>query len=245
MLHRDAPFAGDDLHSEHIFNKIIDGMGCDFLRQSGHKFLQKIVDVQNQCFSVQIAHTLYRPQFIALRKSAFCGKLFRCDDGLKPNDTGNGLQMVAVSGLLKGLDAADGKGRLSHRLVDDPNAPSLHGLHIAVGNQFRNCTAHRVAGAVVFCNQRIFTGKQGLVRIVLRFDPFFDTAVDALILCFRHGDTPQLVQTFTSVYRDCTRISRLLFVRNAENYQDVVDFLEIYLTCLNKLTILKLQDELV
>lgn len=41
MLHRDAPFAGDDLHSEHIFNKIIDGMGCDFLRQSGHKFLQK------------------------------------------------------------------------------------------------------------------------------------------------------------------------------------------------------------
>ena len=42
VFHRDAPFAGDDLHSEHIFNKIIDGMGCDFLRQSGHKFLQKI-----------------------------------------------------------------------------------------------------------------------------------------------------------------------------------------------------------
>lgn len=52
----------------------------------------------------------------------------------------------------------------------------------------------------------------------------FDAAVDALILCFRHGDTPQLVQTFTLVYRDCTRISRLLFVRNAENYQDVGDF---------------------
>ena len=179
-------------------------MGCDFLRQSGHKFLQKIVDVQNQCFSIQITHTLYRPQFIALRKSAFRGKLFRCDDGLKPNDAGNGLQMIAVSGLLKGLYSTDGKGRLSHRLVDDPDTTSLHGLHIAVGNQFRNCTAHRIAGAVVFCNQRIFTGKQGLVRIVLRFDPFFDTAVNSFIFCFWHGCFPQLVQTLVSVFSKIT-----------------------------------------
>ena len=26
VFHRDAPFAGDDLHSKHVFNKIIDGM---------------------------------------------------------------------------------------------------------------------------------------------------------------------------------------------------------------------------
>ena len=39
VFHRDAPFAGDDLHSKHVFNKIIDGMGCDFLCQSGYKFL--------------------------------------------------------------------------------------------------------------------------------------------------------------------------------------------------------------
>ena len=150
MLHRDAPFAGDDLHSEHIFNKIIDGMGCDFFRQSGHKFLQKIVDVQNQCFSVQIAHALHRPQFIALRKSAFRSKLLGCSDRLKPNDTGNGLQMVAVSGLLKGLDPADGKGGFAHRLIDDPDATSLHGLHIAVGDQLRQCASNCVAGAGVF-----------------------------------------------------------------------------------------------
>jgi hypothetical protein len=245
MLHRDAPFAGDDLHSEHIFNKIIDGMGCDFLRQSGHKFLQKIVDVQNQCFSVQIAHALHRPQFVALRKSAFRSKLLGCSDRLKPNDTGNGLQMVAAGCLLKGLDAAYGKGGFAHRLIDDPDTTSLHGLHIAVCGQLGNGAAHRIAGTIIFFNQGILAGQQGLVWIILRFDALFDAAVDALILCFRHGDTPQLVQTFTSVYRDCTRISRLLFVRNAENYQDVGDFLEIYLTCMNKLAILKLQDKVV
>ena len=60
------------------------------------------------------------------------------------------MQTIAVSGLLKGLYSTDGKGRLSHRLVDDPNAPSLHGLHIAVGYQLRQCASNCVAGAGVF-----------------------------------------------------------------------------------------------
>ena len=37
VFHRDAPFAGDDsAFLSTIFNKIIDGMGCDFLCQSGY-----------------------------------------------------------------------------------------------------------------------------------------------------------------------------------------------------------------
>ena len=109
--------------------------------------------------------------------------------------------MVAAGCLLKGLDAAYGKGGFAHRLIDDPDTTSLHGLHIAVGYQLRNGAAHRIAGTIIFFNQGILAGQQGLIWIILRFDPLFDTAVDALILCFRHGDTPKLVQTFTLVYR--------------------------------------------
>ena len=104
----------------------------------------------------------------------------------------HGVKAVAAGGFLKRLDAADGKRRFAHRLVDDPHAAPLHGLHIAVGYQLRQCASNCVAGAGVFLQSSVFSlGKQGLVRVVLRFDAFFDTAVNSFIFCFWHGCLPR------------------------------------------------------
>ena len=140
-------------HMQGIFQIVIDGMLCNFPRQSRHLTFQKIVVIENQGLVIQIMKPLQIKQFCALREAGALAEGCICCDFSKQKNLCFCCLVIAPGRFLKAFDFTQGKGGLFNRPVNIANALALNRLHIAVCNKTSNCPAYRVSGTVIKLNQ--------------------------------------------------------------------------------------------
>ena len=122
-LHGDPALTGNDLHFQLLFQIGINGLFCNFRSQTRHRLFQEIVDIQDQAFPIDLPDTADQQQTASCGKSAFCGQSRICRQCLEPQHLGNGTQVVAPGGFLKGFNAAHCEACLVRdRLVNHLNA---------------------------------------------------------------------------------------------------------------------------
>ena len=169
MLHRHGPAAGDDGHLQFVLDVFVDGLFRDDFRETRYQTFQEKVGVEDERFAVQIPDTAHIVEGVARLKTRPAGETLIADNFVKLHDLCDIRPVVAPGGFLKGFDAADQETGGIHRLVDDPDALAVQGLHVTFFRQKRHCPADGVAGTVVDLHQGVFGRKHLLVFIFFIF----------------------------------------------------------------------------
>ncbi len=164
----------------------IDGVLRDLLCQIPDHILQKIVVIEDQRLFIQIVKPLDIIQLRAHGKSGPGGQPGVCRKLCEVQHLCPGGLLIPDGGFFKGFDAADGKGGPERRLENVADTLSLHGLHIAVGDQGADGPAHGVAGTVIGEDQVVFRRQQLLKLIFAGLYFSFQIFVYFRVFCFWH-----------------------------------------------------------
>src|SRR5699024_9582586 len=131
-LYRNAALAGNDLHTQLLLQIGVNGILGNFRSQAGHQFLQKIVDVQNQAFAVNLSYTIDHQETTSQREAAFPDQRFIRRQRLAPDHPCTWAKLVPSCGCLTGLDAANREsGSVIDWPIDHLNTLSVTGLNIS------------------------------------------------------------------------------------------------------------------
>ena len=121
------------------------------------------------------------------RKAGPRGKRFIRLQFVKQQHLAAASPVVACRGLGKGLDRAEGEGRLTGRLKDIAHALALHGLHIAFAHQLADRTAQGTPRAVQLGDQRVLARQQRLGRVFAGLNFVLEDMIDLFVFCLWHN----------------------------------------------------------
>ena len=171
LFHRHHPPAVDDGHVKRVFQILIDRRRSNLRAESGDGAFQKIVVVQNQRHPVQIVDSLDIVELRPRREPGFGRDPLVGGQLHEAQHPRLALFFVADGRFLEGFDAADGIGSLFHGKINIADTFSLHGLHIAVGDQAADGAPQGVSGAAVHADQRVLGGKKLAVGVFAFLQP--------------------------------------------------------------------------
>ena len=169
-LHRDRALAHHDAHVQILLDILVDRTHTDLFRQPLNQILVKQVDIKHARIAVQRTDSLHIIKLRSDRESGpLCDMVVGCQ--LRKTDQLRGrLQVVPPGALTERFNPGNQKRRGLRPGINDPDASSVHRLHIPFLGKHGNRAANRIAGAAEPDDQLILRRHQRLVRQPFRFD---------------------------------------------------------------------------